>query len=60
MNRRKTFMDKIEIEKYKRQLAEIESQLTDEDVKQMSKEEVKEYAVLVAKIKARLDILESL
>ncbi len=60
MNRRKTFMDKIEIEKYKRQLVEIESQLTDEDVKQMSKEEVKEYAVLVAKIKARLDILESL
>lgn len=53
-------MDKIEIEKYKRQLAEIESQLTDEDVKKMTKEEVKEYAVLVSKIKARLDVLESL
>lgn len=53
-------MDKIEIERYKRQLAEIENQLTDEDVKQMSKEEVKEYAVLVSKIKARLDVLESL
>ncbi len=53
-------MDKMEIEKYKRQLAEIESQLTDEDVKQMTKEEIEEYVVLVSKIKARLEILENL
>ena len=60
MSRRKIFMDKMEIEKYKRQLAEIESQLTDEDVKQMTKEEIEEYVVLVSKIKARLEILENL
>ncbi len=53
-------MDKMEIEKYKRQLAEIESQLTDEDIKQMTKEEIEEYVVLVSKIKARLEILENL
>ncbi len=53
-------MDKMEIEKYKRQLAEIESHLTDEDIKQMTKEEIEEYVVLVSKIKARLEILENL
>jgi len=53
-------MDKIELEKYKRQLAEIESHLTDEAVKQMTKEQIEEYVILVSKIKARLEILENM
>ena len=53
-------MDKAKIEEYKRKLAEIEDSLTDEAVKEMSKEEIQEYVILVSKIKARLEILENL
>lgn len=53
-------MDKKEIELYRKNLEIIESQLTEEDLKQMSKEEVQEYIILVSKIKARLDLLENL
>lgn len=53
-------MDKMKLEEYKRQLAEIESQLTDDVAKQLTKEEIEEYVILVSKIKARLEILESL
>lgn len=53
-------MDKMEIEKYKRQLEQIEEKFTDDVLKQMTKEEIKEYVVLVTKIKARLEILENL
>ena len=48
------------IEEYKRELEEIESMLTDDMIKQMSKEEIQEYVILVSKIKARLEILENL
>lgn len=53
-------MDKIEIEKYKSMLKEIQEKITDDDVKSMSPEDKKEYAILVAQIKARLEILENL
>ena len=53
-------MDKVELEKYKSQLAEIEAMLTDDVVKQLTKEEIQEYIVLVSKIKARLNLLENL
>jgi len=53
-------MDKAKIEEYKRKLAEIDAQLTDETVKKMSKEEIQEYVILVSKIKARLEILENM
>ena len=53
-------MDKIQIEKYRNDLAEIEKQLTDEELKRMSKEEIQEYIILVSKIKARLELLENL
>lgn len=51
-------MDKNKIEEYKRQLAEIEDKLTDDVVKQLTKDEIEEYVILVSKIKARLEILE--
>lgn len=53
-------MDKLELEKYKRELEMLEEKLTDEDIKNMTKEEVQEYIILVSKIKARLEILENL
>lgn len=53
-------MDKIEIEKYKRQLAEIEAKMTDEAIKELTKEEIQEYIILVSKIKARIELLENL
>jgi prolyl-tRNA editing enzyme YbaK/EbsC (Cys-tRNA(Pro) deacylase) len=53
-------MDKSEIEKYRRQLEEIESKLTDDVVKTLSTEEKKEYIILVSQIKARLELLENL
>lgn len=53
-------MDKEKIEEYKKQLENLENQLTDEAVKDMSKEEIKEYISLVSKIKARLDLLENM
>lgn len=53
-------MDKNEIEMYKKQLEIIESKLTDEMIKNLTKEEKQEYIILVTKIKARLDWLESL
>lgn len=53
-------MDKMEIEKYRKNLEIIESQLTNEELKKMSKEEIQEYIILVSKIKARLDLLENL
>ena len=53
-------MDKMEIEKYKKNLELIESQLTEEMVKQMTEEEIQEYVVLVSKIKARLELLENM
>lgn len=53
-------MDKVEIEKYRKNLEIIENQLTSEELQKMSKEEVQEYIVLVSKIKARLDLLENL
>lgn len=51
-------MDMNKLENYKLYLKQIQEQLTDEDVKKMTKEEREEYITLVAKIKARLDILE--
>ncbi len=53
-------MDKSELEKYKSQLAEMEAMMTDDVIKDLSKEEIQEYIVLVSKIKARLDLLENL
>lgn len=53
-------MDKMEIEKYRKNLEIIESQLTNEELQKMSKEEIQEYITLVSKIKARLDLLENL
>lgn len=53
-------MDKMELEKYRSELKMLESQLTDDMVKQLSKEELQEYIVLVSKIKARLELLEKL
>lgn len=53
-------MDKMEIEKYKRQLEMIESNLTSDVIKTLTKEELQEYMILVSKIKARLDLLERL
>lgn len=53
-------MDKNELEEYKRQLAMIEAKMTDDVVKELSKEELQEYIILVSKIKARLDLLENL
>lgn len=53
-------MDKSEIEKYKEELAELEKMLTDDMVKEMSKEEIQEYIILVSKIKARIALLESM
>ena len=51
-------MDKNKLENYKLYLKQIQDQLTDEDVKNMTKEERQEYVTLVAQIKARLDLLE--
>lgn len=51
-------MDKNKLENYKLYLKQIQDQLTDEDVKMMTKEERQEYVTLVAQIKARLDLLE--
>ena len=53
-------MDKLELEKYKNYLKVIQEKLTDEDVKEMTQEERQEYVILVAKIKARLDLLEEI
>ncbi len=53
-------MDKSELEEYKRELALIESKLTDDVVKNLTREELQEYITLVSKIKARLEILENL
>lgn len=53
-------MDKNELEEYKRELALIEAKLTDDVVKELTREELQEYITLVSKIKARLDILENL
>lgn len=53
-------MDKNELEEYKRQLAIIETKMTDDVIKELSKEEIQEYIILVSKIKARLDLLENL
>lgn len=53
-------MDKMEIEKYRKNLEIIENQLTNEELQKMSKEEIQEYIILVSKIKARLDLLENL
>ncbi len=53
-------MDRIEIEKYRKNIELIESRLTDDAIKQMSKEELQEYIILLSKIKARLDLLENL
>ena len=51
-------MDRNKLENYKLYLKQIQNQLTDEDVKNMTKEERQEYITLVAQIKARLDLLE--
>lgn len=53
-------MDKNKIELYKNYLKQIQSGITDEDVKKMTKEEKQEYITLVSQIKARLEILENL
>ena len=53
-------MDKMEIEKYRKNLEIIENQLTNEELQKMTKEEIQEYITLVSKIKARLDLLENL
>lgn len=57
---RRFIMDKNELEEYKRELALIEAKLTDDVVKELTREELQEYITLVSKIKARLDILENL
>lgn len=51
-------MDRNKLENYKMYLKQIQDQLTDEDVKNMTKEERQEYITLVSRIKARLDLLE--
>lgn len=51
-------MDKSKLNNYKLYLKQIQDQLTDEDVKNMTKEERQEYITLVARIKARLEMLE--
>ena len=51
-------MNKSKLENYKIYLKQIQDQLTDEDVREMTKEERQEYITLVAQIKARLDLLE--
>ncbi len=51
-------MDRNKLENYKMYLKQIQDQLTDEDVKKMTKEEREEYITLVARIKARLDLLD--
>lgn len=53
-------MDKSEIENYRNQLRLIESMLTDDVIKGLTKDEIHEYVVLVSKIKARLELLENL
>ena len=53
-------MDKVEIEKYKRELEKLEEQLSDDMIKNLTREEIQEYIVLVSKIKARLELLENL
>lgn len=53
-------MDKSELERYKRELEMLEKKLTDEAVKDLTKEEIQEYVILVSKIKARLELLENL
>ncbi len=53
-------MDKMELEKYKRELKKIEEQLSDDMIKTLTREEIQEYIVLVSKIKARLELLENL
>lgn len=53
-------MDKMEVEKYKRELKKLEEQLSDDMIKDLTREEIQEYIVLVSKIKARLELLENL
>ena len=53
-------MDKIEIEKYRKQLAIIQNQMTDDFAKKLTKEEIQEYIVLVSQIEARIKILEKI
>lgn len=53
-------MDKVEIEKYRRQLEEIESKMTDEVIQEMTPEEISDYLILVSKIKLRLSVLEKI
>ena len=53
-------MDKNKLEMYKKYLEQIQSEISDEDIKNMSKEDLKEYMTLVAKIKARLELMENI
>lgn len=53
-------MDKMEVEKYKRELRKLEEQLSDDMIENLTREEIQEYIVLVSKIKARLELLENL
>lgn len=53
-------MDKMEVEKYKRELKKLEEQLSDDMIENLTREEIQEYIVLVSKIKARLELLENL
>lgn len=51
-------MDTNKLESYKMFLKQIQEELTDEDIKKMTKEERTEYITLVAQVKARLELLE--
>lgn len=51
-------MDINKLENYKMFLKQIQEELTDEDIKKMTKEEREEYITLVAQVKARLELLE--
>ena len=53
-------MDNAKLEEYEKQLAEIESKMTDEEIKKLSDEEIKAYMILVSQIKARIDFLKNL
>lgn len=53
-------MDKMEIEKYRRNLELLESQLTNSVINSLSQEQIREYVILATQIRARLEILENM
>lgn len=49
-----------QLEQYKNYLRDVEAQLTDDVVKNMTTEEKREYVQLFSQIQARIDLMESL